>query len=423
MAVTINDPRYPDLQGKRYDPKLLAYANKKRELYPEDYAGIPSELPTTPEEKRLQELMGFGGLTPAGIDRSFQSSIGKPPYVAPSPPAFKKEFDYSGMMPGASDYSDLLDFAGQGAGASQYLSMLPGAQREFSDYYTAPEDTSGKAFQDYLGKINAPGGTEEVRKRLESDALTQTLADIDRDTAQQIADLKMSMQERGIAGPGQTSDIEQVALAQAGASGGRTKAQARTTLQSQQLERESAKEKAVAEAYGTRYGAEVAKAGQERQLAAQAATTDVTAANQLLQLAFTTGAQGEQSQLDRTLKAKETIANLTSQEKMNTLNNLYKMLIANADNEVEREKIKTNYDIAQLEAESALERTRISNQPKGGDDDIWGNIFSTILSTAASAAGTAAGGAIGEGLASRGSQLIGGTVDLLSKKRNPGQGH
>ena len=347
-------------------------------------------------------LSGTGTNARQEINKTFLDqgvSILDPRHPLYIPPAQKKTgMDFNGMAPAPSDYTDLLDFAGQTGGAEKYLSMLPGAQRKFGDFYNAPEDTSDKAFQDYLTKINAPGGTEEVRKRLESDALTQTLADIDRDTAQQIADLKMSMQERGIGGPGQTSDIEQVALAQAGASGGRTKAQARTTLQSQQLEREAGREKAVAEAYGTRYGAEVAKAGQERQLAAQAATTDVTAANQLLQLAFTTGAQGEQSQMDRMLKARETVANLTSQEKMNTLNNLYKMMIAEADNEVEREKIQSQFEIAQLEAENALERARMSGKSsKQSGDEVWGNIFSTLVTGVAGGFG----GKLGEGLGTR----------------------
>ena len=321
--------------------------------------------------------------------------------LLPKPERLDTSLEAINKLQQPTDYSSLLDFANQSGGAEKYLTMLPGAGKKFSDFYKAPEDTSDKAFQDYLTKINAPGSTEETRKRLESDALTQTLADIDRDTERQIADLKMSMQERGIGGPGQTSDIEQVALAQAGAAGGRTKAQARTTLQAQQLEREAGKEKLVAEAYGTRYGAEVAKTGQERQLAAAAATTDVQAANQLLQLAFTTGVQTQESQMDRMLKAKEVVAGLSSQEKMNTLNNLYEMLIDQAQNEVDREKIRTTFDAAKIDANNAYNIALLRRDPEP-KNSMWENLFSTLITSGAggvaTGVGTAAGGGIVKGL-------------------------
>lgn len=310
---------------------------------------------------------------------------------APPPPGLEQQI---AQLQTPTDYSFLTDFANQPTGAQQYLGMLPESQRKFSDFYKAPEDTSDKAFQDYLAKINAPGATEEVRARLETEALQQILEDIDRDTAQQIADLKMQMFERGIAGPGQNSDIEQVALAQARTAGGRTKAQARTTLQSQRLEREAEKERAVRDAYGARYGAEVQRAGQERGIAAQAASADVQAANQLLQLAFTTGVQTQEAQFNRLQRAQEVLSQLNAQEKQQTLNNMYQLLMSRETDATRRAQIDSTFKIALMDANSKWQDMMARNTPRA-ENNMWDDVFKTLISSGAEKIGSKVGETVG----------------------------
>src|SRR3990167_11255563 len=96
-------------------------------------------------------------------------------------------------------------------------------------------------FQDYMGNIAAPSSVDEVQRQIESDILKQTLGEIGRGTEQNLATAKLDFGERGLLGPGRTSDIVENALAQIRTGGERTAAGARSQLALGEIGRMKAK--------------------------------------------------------------------------------------------------------------------------------------------------------------------------------------
>jgi len=157
-----------------------------------------------------------------------------------------------------------------------------GQFKGFQDYYKPPTDTSENQFQDLIKTIGAPSSVDEAKKAAETEQLKQMLTDIGRQTDTSVANTKMDFLDRGMAGPGQMSDIEAVGLAQARGSGEEAMNRARLTAYQSELDRQKARETNVAEAYKTRYGAGVEKGTQERQIAAAGAQGDVDTYAKLL---------------------------------------------------------------------------------------------------------------------------------------------
>ena len=200
---------------------------------------------------------------------------------------------------------------------------------KFSDVYKAPDNTAeNDAFTAYLNSINAPSSTEQVQQDLENQDLTNTLAQIDRLTGSNVADVKMNANDRGIGGPGQTSDIEMNAIAQAVSGGEQTKAGAYTTLANARLARQTDKEKAAQAALGQKYQQTATEAGQDKTIAAQGAQTDVQAANELLGTQYTAEQTAAENAKNRILQGTTTYAQLSSSDQQNLLNNFVKTAIS-----------------------------------------------------------------------------------------------
>lgn len=119
---------------------------------------------------------------------------------------------------------------------------------------TGLDDPTERLFADYLSSIQAPSSVDEVTRSIESDLLRQTLTDIDLDTDRALAETRSEAYDRGIGGAGIASEIEFSGLGGIRSEGAKRKSGARTTLALSELDRQKEKERAVREAYGTRYG-------------------------------------------------------------------------------------------------------------------------------------------------------------------------
>lgn len=149
-------------------------------------------------------------------------------------------------LPNAPDLSFLKDYSGL-----DFLKNPAGAG--------TPNNTD-ELFQQLLGSINqfkGPSSIDDVMSSLNNDQLNQTLAGIDRDTAQASSGVRQDALDRGLGGPGLGSDIEQAGLGQVAATGAQTKASARTDLYKTNLAAQKAQEdqyrQALEGAYGQQY--------------------------------------------------------------------------------------------------------------------------------------------------------------------------
>lgn len=198
-----------------------------------------------------------------------------------------------------------------------------------------------KQFQDYLSSINAPSSVDVVRKEVESDALRQIYEDIDRELKQAIGTSRIDFMERGLAGPGQISDIEQNALAQLKAGAIRSKAQAGTQIKLAEIERQKEKEKAVTEAYGKQYesfvkGALSDQAIQNRLLETESITNKEISAKGLLALA------------DIISRRDALLAELQTKKDLGRAELELKKLLAEMDNVIKREEIAAGINVANI---------------------------------------------------------------------------
>lgn len=317
--------------------------------------GVMPSSPYLPEVSPLEDITRFlpggGGGAGSGVDAQIQKLLGN---------------ILGGEGPGAGqDYSYLLQ--PQEATAPG----IPGAAP--SPAISGGGGTPEMLFQDYLKQIGAPSTVEQVQQQIENQQLQQILGDIERQTAQDVATAKSDFGERGLLGPGRTSDIAENALAQIKATGGRTGAQARTQLLLSQLGRQAEKEKTMREAYGKRYETGAELAGKRELLGTE--------------LAF----KGAESKLDRLQKGQITYAKLKSTDKRNMLNQLINAVIegkklSQAD---EQFVTKLRSDVAEKEkdrqADLALGKMRIPREEDTTLTDIKSglDIFTDLLSIGA----------------------------------------
>jgi hypothetical protein len=157
------------------------------------------------------------------------------------------------------------------------LSFLRNPTKTFANSYTAPDRSrSDSMFNDLLSGIDAPDSVDAVRGDLDKEQLSNTLRDIDRDTAQSVGSAKMDYQDRGLSGPGMMSDIEAIGLAQARGKGDETKANARIAQSNAELDRLKAKEEARNSALGARYQTGAAQDANDAQIKAQGTLADLS---------------------------------------------------------------------------------------------------------------------------------------------------
>src|SRR3990167_9847003 len=391
MAVTYVDPYLSDDFRKKLKLQQMGGGGVQY-LTPEETTYFNS----LPQLEGGSQIQGIQSNNPSqGYVMPIQyDSQGKPiPYTPPTGVSQPNEID---PITGAPKYNPqglsselqnliqptdygklLLDGSGGTVSSQAALSPLNLQPTKLTDTFKpSTGDLAEKQFQDYLGRIQAPSSVEEVQKRLESDALKQTLEDIDRDTRKKVDDIKLSFLERGLGGVGQLSSIESIGLAQAEAEGARTKAGARTQLQLADLQRQREKERQVQEAYGLRYQTGVKAEEQIRGAQFEAAKNDVDAANNLLQLIYKTGTPTAEGVLDRQLQVKSIVAKLSSEEKMNTVNRLFEVMMQNSRNDLEREKIKADFELAYAQHQNAVEIQQMKGQ---GGGDFWGDMLQTIV--------------------------------------------
>lgn len=118
------------------------------------------------------------------------------------------------------------------------------------------KNISERYFNDYTSNINAPSSVDAVRSGMNQEQLDLLLGNIQRDTNTKFGSDISSYFGRGLIDPGVgvSSDISGNALAQTAAEGARTAAGARLNYSLADLERQAVKEKALRDAYSTRYG-------------------------------------------------------------------------------------------------------------------------------------------------------------------------
>jgi hypothetical protein len=116
---------------------------------------------------------------------------------------------------------------------------------------------SESQFGDYISRLNAPSSVDAVRSEVDNDLMSYLLGGVDEDTKKAIGSLKMDFADRGLSGPGVASDIEGQSLGNTYEDAIKAKGQIRGEFASKNLDRLAEREKAVADAYGTRYQAGV----------------------------------------------------------------------------------------------------------------------------------------------------------------------
>ena len=245
-----------------------------------------------------------------------------------APPASDTGFSYDAllqsMLGGSSNYDFLLNPGqGGGIGGGSFMPGNVGGPVAPSSRYNAPSGVGDQYFQDYLKTIGAPSSVDQVQKSLETDLLNQTLQGIDEQTAQDIGSSKMDYLDRGLGGPGQISDIEANALAQIRSGGAKTKAGARTQLGMAEIGRQKAREEALRGAYGQRYAAGTAQDQAEKDLRYKLLGLDVGAE----QGEAERGLKRQLTGAELGLSGQKTFAELSSNERINTINNLFKKLL------------------------------------------------------------------------------------------------
>jgi len=271
----------------------------------------------------------------------------------------------TGGNPGSSVGGDLIQ-------------KVLGGGLTFGDRYKAPAPTSDKYFEDLMASItgSGPSSAEQAIKSVEGQGLEQLLAEIDRDTAGQVASSKLDYLDRGIGGPGQMSDIEANAIAQLQTGGARTKAGAKTSVLLTQLgrqaEAEKEKEKAKAAALGMRYQTGAASDEQAKQIAAQGALSESQILASLLGeeykggITLGEGARGRESDMSRLVLQLLTSTGLKRSEMSQQDKQFYDQLMADAENA----------------AMGWQARTNIANISKTQEPDEWMTALSTYLDLA-----------------------------------------
>lgn len=95
--------------------------------------------------------------------------------------------------------------------------------------------TAAPEYDKILSTLTGPRSTDQVRKELEDSLLAQQETQINRGVDQALASTRLDFLDRGLGGPGRTSDIEQNALAQVRSGGVDTLAKLRSEAALQRL--------------------------------------------------------------------------------------------------------------------------------------------------------------------------------------------
>jgi len=215
-------------------------------------------------------------------------------------------------------------------------------------------------FQDLLDEIRAPSATEEVQRRIEEEGLEQVLGDIQRSTRQAIGEQEATFAERGLLGPGRTSDIVETALAQTRAGGVRAGAGARTQLQLARLAREKEREQRAEEAFAQRFGLGAQRAAQERGIEAQREA-----------LGTELGFRGAESAAERVQRGQIAFAELTSAEKRNSFNTIINAMLRGEELSSAEQQFLAKMRFEREENEKDRELKRLLGQDR---PDILGDI-------------------------------------------------
>ena len=336
--------------------------------------------------KSIDELIaqnGYANLTPD------KTPIGVPAPNLPGggyDPSIAEAGKYS-FLTDPSQYSSLLGGTTAPQGSPDFSSILSNPKL-FSDVYKAPTGTADASFQDYIGKINAPSSTDAVQKQLDSQMLDQILSQIDRETSGAVASNKLDFADRGLSGPGQTSDIEANAQAQLQAAGVRSKAGARSTVAQAELERQKAREAAANAAYAARYGVQANADTQARDIASRGALSDTALLNDLLKTQYQGGITQAEGAAGRALQGNLGYADLASKGRLSLADILSKKDISDAD-------LANKLNIAMLgftgdmnKANLAADSARYTADKQYGTDDFWTNLLKqTVTGTVGGATG------------------------------------
>lgn len=196
--------------------------------------------------------------------------------------------------PGAFNFlkdAKQFDFLKQPTAPNKYGANLPNNYKTVASNYNAPGREGSQAiFDQLLGTIGKPSSVDQVRSQVEGQQLQDLLDSINTDTKNSVGSLKSDFADRGLGGPGMISDIEGNALAQAYATGDKTRAGARGEFLNKQLDRAKTQElsdqTARQNAYNTRYGSEVNAENQNIANSLDVAKSDVGSYNQMLDELF-----------------------------------------------------------------------------------------------------------------------------------------
>ena len=162
---------------------------------------------------------------------------------------------------------------------------LPSSGYTFSNLYKPGAAASEGNFQDLIKSIGGQGNINDLQSLLEQPYIKNVMSQIDTGTNQALGAAKSDFADRGLLGPGQTSDIVENALAAIRGAGANTKAGYQYQLGTNALQRDTELQKLLAGAYGSRY-----TSGQD--IASRGALADVGTLNDLLKTGYTTGVQG-----------------------------------------------------------------------------------------------------------------------------------
>ena len=169
-----------------------------------------------------------------------------------------------------------LDFLKQPAATTDYSFLTN------PDYSKTPGlNTATSAYDTYIKDLQAPSSTDQVRQDVNNQTLQNTLADITRTTRGNLGTDLMSSFSKGLYDPqsGADSDIARIGQAQVAAEGGRTAANAYTTLAGQNLDLEKQRETALATALGSQASSAASKDQVDAQLYAQGLSNNTDAEN------------------------------------------------------------------------------------------------------------------------------------------------
>ncbi len=100
-------------------------------------------------------------------------------------------------------------------------------------------------FNDIRRTLGFPSSVEEVRQEVENEQFQQTLSQIDQLFGQRLAETRGSLADRGLIGPGATSDIAENALAQVRSGAASAGGQFATQLRLGELDRLSQRERDI----------------------------------------------------------------------------------------------------------------------------------------------------------------------------------